>query len=128
MKIGILLVEMVPASFQYKSSSCKLSSAKHYVCKYQNREHFYIVQWDDLWEEEDSIDFDSDITCVIFEKMGQTRFSKKKDDESKGDSELTSKDDAYELSSNDRVGSDIIEAEVVEDNDLVDDEHGVGDY
>ena len=51
----------------------------------------------------------------------------KKDDASEEDSELTSKDEVYELSSNDRVGSDIIEAEVVEDNDLVDDEHGVGD-
>ena len=123
MKIGILLVEMVSASFQYTSSSCKLSSAKHYVCKYQNREHFYIVQWDDLWEEEDSIDFDSDITCVIFEKMQQTRFSKKNDDASEGASELTSKDGYFELSSDDRGESYIVEPEVTEDDDLVDDEH-----
>ena len=40
----------------------------------------------------------------------------------------TRKYDASELSSNDRFGSDIIEAEVVEYNDLVDDKHGVGEY
>ena len=84
--------------------------------------------WDGLWEEEDNIVFDCDIPCVIFAKILWTRFSKKKDDESEGDSELTRKDDASELSSHDRVVSDTIEAEVVEDNDLVDDEHRVGDY
>ena len=55
-------------------------------------------------------------------------FSKKNDDVSEGDSSLTRKDDASELSSNDRAESDIIEAEVVEDNDLVDNEHGLGNY
>ena len=37
--------------------------------KHQNREDCHIVGWGDLWEEEDSIDFGSDIMCVIFAKM-----------------------------------------------------------
>ena len=63
----------------------------------QNREDCHIVGWDDLWEEEDNIVLDSGITCVIFAKMPRKKFSKKKDDESEGDSELTRKDDDSEL-------------------------------
>ena len=71
---------------QSTSSSCKLSAVLHYVCHKQNREGCHIVGWVDLWEEEDNIVFDSDITCVIFENILQRRFYKKKDDPYKGDS------------------------------------------
>ena len=55
--------------------------------------------------------------------MLQTRFSNKKDNAPEGDLELTRKDDTSEFSSDDSGESDTVEAEVAEDDDLVDDEH-----
>ena len=55
--------------------------------------------------------------------MLRTMFSKKKYDASEGASELTSNDDASELSSYDRGKSEIVEVDVVEDDNLVEDEH-----
>ena len=103
--------------FQSTASSCKLSSALNFICQHQNREYCHIFGWDDLWEEEDHIIFDSGITCVIFAKIPRTRFYIRKDDASEWDSESTRKDDASELSSDDRGESEIFEAEVVEYDD-----------
>ena len=85
-RLVYLLGGPVSASFQSTASSCKLSSALHFVFKHQNREDCHIFGWGDLWEEEDNIDFGSDIMCVIFANMPWTRFYKKKDDASEGDS------------------------------------------
>ena len=68
-----------------------------------------------------TIFFYSDILCVIFVNIPRTWFYNKKDDASEGVSKLTRKDDASELSSDDMSESDNFEAEVTEDDDLVDD-------
>ena len=97
LNIGVLLGGLVAVSFQSRASSCKFSAALYSIFQHQNREDCHIVGWDDLWEEDDNIVLDSGITCVIFAKMPRKKFSKKKDDESEGDSKLTRKDDDSEL-------------------------------
>ena len=58
--------------------------------------------------------------CRICKDLANN-FSKKNDRAFEGSLELTRKDDASDLSSDDRGESDIFELEVVEDDDLVDD-------
>ena len=69
LKVGVFLGGMVATRLKPTESSCKLSATIHSVCQHQNREDFHIFGWENLWEEEDNIVFDSYISCVIFAKM-----------------------------------------------------------
>ena len=63
-----------------------------------------------IWEEEDNIDINRYITCVIYEEIPRTRFTNRKDNASEVDSELSS-----ELSLDDRGDAEILGTEVLED-------------
>ena len=63
-----------------------------------------------IWEEEDNIDINRDITCVIYEEITRTMFTNRKDNASEVDSELSS-----EFSLDDRGDAEILVTEVLED-------------
>ena len=72
-----------------------------------------------IWEEEDNIAIESNITCVIYINILRKRFTTIKDNSSEVDLYLTS-----EFSLDERMDAEIVEAEVASDvDDVINDEY-----